>query len=119
MPGRKITVTAATVRMTEESSLLAEASVRVSSATAILSVVDFWLMRLKSWEVLESHTLFEESRHINLFPCAGKVYDLGWHAATYTLLTIAWGGERAVTTYRGKLYACTTGEVCKLDLLHF
>ena len=52
VPGRKSTVTAASVFMAVESSLLAEAMVRESCATEMESWVSFWFIRLNSWDVM-------------------------------------------------------------------
>ena len=47
--GKKATVTAARVFIDEESRLLADARVRESFASAILSFESCWAMRWKSW----------------------------------------------------------------------
>ena len=49
VPGRKKTVTAARVLIAVESSLVAKARVRESSATEMLRRVSCWVIRLKSW----------------------------------------------------------------------
>ena len=48
VPGRKTTVTAASVVIDEESSLLEEARVLESSAMAMLTLAPCWAIRLKS-----------------------------------------------------------------------
>lgn len=47
-----MTVTAAKVFMDDESRLLADASVRESFANVMLSFESFWLIRLKSYDLL-------------------------------------------------------------------
>jgi len=49
VPGKKTTVNAATVLITDESSLFADASVLVFSATAMLTFASFWVTGLNSY----------------------------------------------------------------------